>query len=558
MKKRKAIIGGPYIAGQNGRGSQNGSLAANGAAARADGSGGFGVLASGLPGSPAAGLRSRHFARLLLLAAAIGCGFALNARSGAAEWLLFSVTSAAAFIGWVLPYALAGTWTVHREQIEQTAYEDGGEMRIRLKLLSSRPLPFMWVSVREELANVAHDRDRTISIPFRTVYIPWLARSRTITYTVTDLRRGVLAFQPVRIEVGDLLGMTVRTFTVPCPGQAVVLPKPPEGERVVSMPGAAPGPMPLGHSQARIAASSPLSAALPVLQAGSGPDSRTYVPGDPLRRINWRAMARGLGMQTRVEQPGQPGESVILLDTSLAAYGRDGRLFDASVGRAAMAIHYAVRAGRSVTVLYSGIRLHVRADDPAQLRRALEELARIRAEDVMPLSERLREIMAKLPRGADIICITAEEDGEPAGGTVTGAGTEGATGAGSGSGSGAKAATGAGSGSGSRAKVGTGADAGLGSRAKAETNSDAFTAADAAAIDRVEAIRQAARLAAVRGGALYLWLGCEWSDPAAREQIWRSSLQNADCRLSILPMPADYMRQPVVMEGGERDGFMVQ
>ena len=177
---------------QNGRGyvQQHGGSAAN-VGAGADGSSPFGFRI-GKKGDAAAvpRLRSRHFARLLLLAAAVICCFALEARSGASEWLLFSVTAAAVFIGWVLPYAAAGTWTVLREQIENTGYEDGGQMRIRLKLSSSRPLPFMWVSIREEIVNMT--AEQPIPLQFRTVYIPWFNRSRTVKIGRASCRERVL------------------------------------------------------------------------------------------------------------------------------------------------------------------------------------------------------------------------------------------------------------------------------------------------------------------------------------------------------------------------------
>ncbi|MCQ6562571.1 DUF58 domain-containing protein [Paenibacillus mendelii] len=548
--------------------------------------------------SPVPVLRSRHFARLLLLAAAVVCSFSLEARSGASEWLLFSVTTAAVFIVWVLPYAASGTWTVQREQIENTGYEDGGHMRVRLKLFSSRPMPFMWVSIREEIVNTTSEQP-PIPLQFRTVYIPWFSRSRTVTYTVTGLRRGELSFQPVRIEAGDLLSMTVRSFVVPCSGQALVLPKPPKGEKVVLLPSTLPGGRPVGSHAARIAAPQLMQAAIPVLQAGTGPDSRTYIPGDPLRRINWRAMARGLGMQTRIDQPELPGETVILLDASPAAYGSDGRLFDASVGRAAMAIHHAAHAGRNVTVVCGGrggTRLRVRMGEPTQLRRALEELARMKADDDRPLSERLRDILAKLPRGADIICITAEGYGPPEAGaaaampspltrtappsktvppTAAGA-TAGAAGAINEMVAQPTAVTTA------QPAVRTAAQSAA-TASQPTTQPTAHTLAHSAPaperkaappamgtvntagvkddrdrldtnLESIEAIKQAASLASGRGGVFYLWLGGEWSDPAEAERIWRSRLQGIDCRVSVLPIPQQYLRQPDVVEGGEHDG----
>ncbi|MFB9325731.1 DUF58 domain-containing protein [Paenibacillus aurantiacus] len=351
-------------------------------------------------------VRSRHAARLMMLAFAGAAGLAAEARGGALEWLVFAAAAAASVIAWIVPYLATGRVEAVRS-VEADRLEDGGDMTVRLTIRTSRPMPLMWVAVREEIRNVSASGESAMEANF--VYMPWFRRSRTLTYTVSSLRRGELAFGRPTVACGDLLGMTTRTFYPAGESRVTIRPRPPRGETPYPLGGALHGSVEDGGKGALPTGAAAWQRDGRVrLQPGANPQTRIYRPGDPLRLVSWRAMARGLGMQTRVASPDPPGEIALLLDISAASYAGSDRQFDAAVGRAAAAMREAVVAGRSATLLAGSRRWRVRAGDGAALLAAEEELGRLRASGEIRLGEWLPAALAGLPRGADVVCVTAD------------------------------------------------------------------------------------------------------------------------------------------------------
>lgn len=341
----------------------------------------------------------------MLLAFAAVAGWAAQGRGGAAEWLLFAAAAAAAAVAWVVPYLGAGRITAERS-VESGRPEDGGQLTVRLTIRASLPMPLMWVAVGEEIRNLSASGENGLEARF--VYVPWFSRTRTLTYTVSGLRRGELAFDGPTVACGDLLGMTARTFYPACSGSVTVRPRPPRGENANPPGGAMPGGVDAGGAGAAAGAAAWQRDSRVRLQPGASPQTRIYRPGDPLRLVSWRAMARGLGMQTRVGSPEPPGEIALLLDISAASYAGSDRQFDAAAGRAAAALRETVAAGRSATLLAGGRRWRVRAGDGAALLAAEEALGQLRVSGEIRLDEWLPAALAGLPRGADVVCVTAD------------------------------------------------------------------------------------------------------------------------------------------------------
>lgn len=342
----------------------------------------------------------------MLAAFAAAAGWAAQARGGAAEWLLFVTAAAASAVAWLVPYLGAGRVVAERS-VESERLEDGGDMTVRLTIRASRPMPLMWVAVTEEIRNLSATGENGLEARF--VYMPGLRRTRTLTYTVSGLRRGELAFEAPMVVCGDLLGMTARTFYPACADRVTVRPRPPRGEEANPPGGAMPANAEDGGAGALATGAAAWQRDSRVrLQPGVNPQTRIYRPGDPLRLISWRAMARGLGMQTRLGSPEPPGEIALLLDISAASYAGSDRQFDAAVGRAAAAMREAIGSGRSATLLAGGRRWRVRAGDGAALIAAEEELGQLRASGDAKLGDWLASALAGLPRGADVVCITAD------------------------------------------------------------------------------------------------------------------------------------------------------
>ncbi|MBO7749033.1 DUF58 domain-containing protein [Paenibacillus sp. MWE-103] len=312
--------------------------------------------------------------------------------------------------------------------------------------------------------------------------LPGFNRRLVLEYTVEGLQRGELAFNRVALTCGDMLGLTVRTVRVDCPGRAVVKPAPPAGERLGPLPGFEPEQARQGLQPVSAFGGQMAAAASRLRRDGAGPELRAYAPGDSLRRVDWRAMARGLGMQTRMSEAEEAGAIIVLLDASASAYGKARRLFDANAGRAAAILREAAREGKRVKVLTNaapdGV-IHDGGSGADALREAETRLAGLRLGDAAkPMSQRLSDIVAGAPRGASVICLTAGRTGN--------------------------------------------------AEAIARQSGDPGN------------ISYGAKLAGVRGIRLLLLLSVHEAGGEAAERSWQERLRGTGCGVKALPVPASY------------------
>ncbi len=105
-------------------------------------------------------------------------------------------------------------------------------------------------------------------------------RSQKIRVELDALRRGLHTLGPLEIAITDPFGLFTQRQTIPLTKEVLILP------RAV--------PLPIWHWEAGGHGRHLFSSALRG-QRGEGTDwhgTRPYIPGDPLRRINWRATAR--------------------------------------------------------------------------------------------------------------------------------------------------------------------------------------------------------------------------------------------------------------------------
>ncbi|MBP3966972.1 DUF58 domain-containing protein [Paenibacillus lignilyticus] len=430
-------------------------------------------------------LRSRFVARaalILLLGASMA---ALHARGGAVEWLLATVTAAVAFCCIILPYMAVGKMTVERSIVDAEGLYDGGDMQVQLTLRLSRPVPFMWLGMSEAIVPGTAQSGKGLKVEY--AFLPGFKRVFHIRYSVRGLRRGEFKFNPLQVSAGDMLGLTVRKIEVECPGSLLVHAMAPAGEAFADLPGFRPSAKSSERQPIASLGGQMITAAARASRGGAGPDVRSYIPGDSPRRVDWRAMARGLGMQTRISNAEEAGQLIVLLDTSRTAYGADMRLFDAHVGRAVLVMRQAVREGKSVVVLTTDeLELVVRAGERSTLLAAEEKLARLQwgTSPRKPMSQRLSDVVAGMPRGAALICLTA---GTKAAGAVA-----------------------------------------------RESNAS-------------ENVFYGAKLAAVRGVKLVLLLSFAETEAAPAEVNWRARLQGTDCSVKALPVPLSYRKQAPAM-----------
>lgn len=212
-----------------------------------------------------------------------------------------------------------------------------------------------------------------------TGVLPPLAGSRSpdsrtsFTYLLTGLSRGRHGVGPMRVDVQDPFGLVYRRHTFGTAEPLTVLPRrvdlPPITPRGAGDDGATrPAPQNVGVGDDDIIA-------------------RTYLPGDALKRIHWRATAHRGELMVRQEEQHTNPRAAVILDAEPASQGtardrKDSWEFSpalewAIVATASIATHL-VRAGYVVALQSNGTALdRVVAEGHDSLEDALVDLAEL-------------------------------------------------------------------------------------------------------------------------------------------------------------------------------------
>ncbi|MWC29918.1 DUF58 domain-containing protein [Paenibacillus sp. MMS18-CY102] len=433
------------------------------------GAGGKGSLAGpkGVTGQPshlgkssAAVLSPQYRTRSYLWALFIsGWAIALGAalwRGEKPELFVAFLLTGIGMIG-LLPVLMASLAQLEASRsLSQPEGQAGGDITVTVMLRSRIPLPLVWLAFRETLVNESGANERIVV--FRQIMLPRWRKEWAVSYTVKELERGVYRFLDCEATIGDVLGLTAisRRFTARrhASGKAaeharhqagsvqyspvnradtgmtlLVMPEWKGSAEAVSAGGRANkagdgrygAPSAGGHSrlaeskQRRAAAAWPHTAADP-----SGAQRLPYRPGDDARRIDWRAASRGGIWLTKRDRTEWPPELVLLLDTSVEAYGGDDRIFDCAAGYMAALVRHAARADKPFRMVWSAAEepvLHgafqakgaARASRVPMERAVLEQLGSIRPVHAAErVAASLEQRLADVPRGASLVVVTAD------------------------------------------------------------------------------------------------------------------------------------------------------
>ena len=165
--------------------------------------------------------------------------------------------------------------------------------------------------------------------------------SASAAYRVPTTRRGLLVAGPLRAARRDVLGLASRTFTLAGTDDVLIVPQ------HVHLP------FPDAGSAGRLGQHLRMKA---YGQTGSEFHSlREYVPGDDLRRINWKASARSEDLVVRETSIEGVRRCTVMLDTTAAEYDADA--FERAVSAAASVTIGAVAAGIGTRLVAPGIDL---------------------------------------------------------------------------------------------------------------------------------------------------------------------------------------------------------
>lgn len=339
---------------------------------------------------------------LLLVAIGLGAGEAVIAGVGFVVMLLGAATR----------YWSRHLWdrVEFRTRLAEKRAFVGENVELEVTLANKKPLPLPWFEWRLPLSDqleVPGEGLAASAAPGES----WLVRRGAMgwyerqawTFTVAGPERGWFKVGPERIRSADLLG---------------VFPSQREGEdvqhltvypRVFSLTDLGlPADRPFGERKGR----NPIFED-PVRIAGL----REYRPGDPLKRIDWKATARLGELQSRVYEPSSTEQIYLMVNIDTMEHAWEGYLKDELeriVSTAASIAVWAAGAKYSVGLLANGA--FPDADRPIrlppsrsreQMTRILDALAVIQPLTLGDLAGTIQRETGKLPAGSTIVVVAS-------------------------------------------------------------------------------------------------------------------------------------------------------
>ncbi len=295
--------------------------------------------------------------------------------------------------------------SVRRRLSESRVFQDE-PVELEIELDNRKPLPLPWFDLRVAVSDDLEIEDETaasasapgLSWLVRRGALGWYERRRWRARLIAS-ERGRFQIGPTQIQSADLLGLFPSHWEESGWTNLIAYP------RVFALDDLGfPADRPFGDAKGR----NPVFED-PLRIAGM----RDYAPGDPLRRIDWKATARRGGLQSRVYEPSAVQQLYVLLNIDTLEHSWEGYLKDDLERTISIAASLAVwGAGRrfAVGLLANGslpnsdrpIRLAPSRAN-TQLPRILETLAVVQPLTMGDLAGHLRRETSRIPIGSTLV-----------------------------------------------------------------------------------------------------------------------------------------------------------
>jgi uncharacterized protein (DUF58 family) len=299
--------------------------------------------------------------------------------------------------------------TYQRQFGEDRAFV-GETIPLTISLTNRKFLPLPWVEVHDEFPeDLPPDGVRLSTSPKprvgfleRATSLGWYERV-VWRHTMHLPRRGYYQFGPVHLRSADLYGLLVREKTLDVRNHLVVYPR-----TVPLSELGLPLQRPFGEQRGTDRVFED-----PMRVAGL----RDYLPGDPLRRIDWKATARRRQLQSRVYEPTTTLHLTVAVNIATLAHSWEGyipELLERVIVGAASVARHAYEARFAVGLLANGsfpesdrpIKIAA-GRNPDQLHRVLEALAMIGPFTMSSLEVLLEGESHTFPLGATLVLVAA-------------------------------------------------------------------------------------------------------------------------------------------------------
>ncbi len=318
----------------------------------------------------------------------------------------------------LLAWAVARVWD--RLALEKVSYTRtlsqsrafaGETVQLQTRVANRKTLPLPWVQVTDEApAELVRNPDGSMvrSVDGRTdlVHTTALSWHEEVGWTETlhCERRGVYVFGPASVESGDIFGFFRRELRLDKVDRLVVYPRVAPLQEM-----GLPAGKPFGETRG----GNPLFEDPTWMR-----NLRTYQPGDPLKRIDWKASARQGQLQVRVYEPTVTHALMVVLNGATtvgpAALGYSPELLERAVTAAASVAAHAFEQKYSVGFLTNAHSLLSEtaiaiptSRAPRHLGALLEAMATVGQLSSARLEDFLWEHLREMPLGATIALVTA-------------------------------------------------------------------------------------------------------------------------------------------------------
>jgi uncharacterized protein (DUF58 family) len=288
----------------------------------------------------------------------------------------------------------------------------GDEFEIEIRVTNAKPLPMPWLRIADNIpiglevkdARLGRASSRLALELRESINLAWYERVH-MRYSVKALRRGYHQLGPAVLDSGDLFGMFPRHDTVAPPSAGVLV-----YPRIVKLPDfELPSGRPIGDNRA-------------VTALWDDPNRprglRDYIPGDPIKIIDWKVTARLRQVLVRTFDPSVTQYAVVVMDVSTTEYlftGYSPRLLERAIVAAGSIVTRTMELGHRVGLVTNGVALRSGSRmvippsaSPGQLGSIMEALAMIRPVAPDRIDRLLeREANWAVPYGATVVIISA-------------------------------------------------------------------------------------------------------------------------------------------------------
>ena len=295
---------------------------------------------------------------------------------------------------------------------EDRAFE-GETLSLTLRLINDKFLPVPWIEVRDSVPDgtlIGEDHVSTSTSPgyvylSRSTNLGWYERINWPLQLRTPAR-GYYRIGPGRINTGDIFGFFPVGREEETVSPIIVYP------RLYTLPELGlPAERPFGELKGRERIFEDPS------RIGG---LREYQPGDPMRRIDWKASARMQSLQSKVYEPSATLHLLVALNVNTMEHAWEGfmpDMLERLLSVAGSVARYGFEAGYAIGLLANGsyrdsdrpMRVPI-SRSSEQLMRVLEALAVIGPMTPAPLETVIDREALSFPYGATLVCVTSRMD----------------------------------------------------------------------------------------------------------------------------------------------------